>query len=405
MKKPVREYQGKELLAVLPERLPAWYGKNHRTLPWRDTGNPYDVWLSEIMLQQTRVAAVIDYFYRFKEALPGIPELASCEETRLMKLWEGLGYYSRVRNLQKAAQIVVRDHGGKLPETAKELQKLPGIGPYTAGAIASIAFGEAVPAVDGNVLRICSRICGNREDIALPETKKALGRALSDLFQRVCGSDLHPGTMNQAMMELGATVCVPNGSPQCAVCPAADRCRAYLSGETEMLPLKSAGRPRRIERHTILVLMDGGNVLIRKRPGKGLLAGLWELPSAEGYLTEVQALAEAKRLLEEAARISGTDPAEPVFVRKLPPARHVFTHIEWEMQGYLIRVVPALGAAGNRSGRSESDKMKRTEAGTPGFAQKVLSGEEDCRLPVIFADPEELQTVYALPSAFSAYRP
>ena len=379
MRKSIKEYQGKENLEALPERLPAWYADHHRDLPWRGTGNSYDVWLSEIMLQQTRVAAVIEYFLRFKEALPGIPELAACEEERLMKLWGGLGYYSRVRNLQKAAQKVMADYDGRLPETAGELRKLPGIGPYTAGAIASIAFGEAVPAVDGNVLRICARITGNQDDIALAETKKSLEAALADVFCEACeGMAVHPGILNQAMMELGATVCVPNGSPQCQSCPVADCCRAHAAGKEEILPVKSSARPRRIEQRTILLLMEGENVLIRKRPDRGLLAGLWEFPGQDGFLSEKEALAAAEKLLEEAAGISGTVLTEPVHIKKLPSARHVFTHIEWEMEGWMIRVIPAL-------------------------SQKVSSKPSGQAGRLVFADPAELRTVYALPSAFSPY--
>ncbi|MBR0397073.1 MAG: A/G-specific adenine glycosylase [Eubacterium sp.] len=377
MQRAVSEYEGKELLSLLPERLPVWYADYHRELPWRGTGNSYDVWLSEIMLQQTRVAAVIEYFLRFKEALPGIPELAACDEERLMKLWEGLGYYSRVRNLQKAARKVMEIYDGCLPETAAELRKLPGIGPYTAGAIASIAFGEAVPAVDGNVLRICARITENRKDIALPETKKGLETALLEVFREAC-PPVHPGILNQAMMELGATVCVPNGPPQCDVCPVADRCRSHAAGTEEALPVKSAARPRKIEQRTILLVMDGENVLIRKRPDRGLLAGLWELPARDGFLSEKQALEAAGVLLEEVSGKTGAPLFEPVFIKKLSPARHIFTHIEWEMEGWLIRVVPVIS----------EDRISDASG----------SG-------ILFADPSELRTVYALPSAFSAFLP
>ena len=389
MRRAVSEYEGKDLLSLMPEQLPVWYADHHRDLPWRDTGDPYDVWLSEIMLQQTRVAAVIEYFLRFKEALPGIPELAACDEERLMKLWEGLGYYSRVRNLQKAAQKVMEAYGGRLPESAGELRKLPGIGPYTAGAIASIAFGEAVPAVDGNVLRICARITENRTDIALPETKKALEAALLEVFREAC-PPVHPGTLNQAMMSLGATVCVPNGPPQCGICPVADWCRSHAAGAEEALPVKSAVRPRKIEQRTILLIMDGENVLIRKRPARGLLAGLWELPAQAGFLTEVQALEAAAALLEEVSGKTDAPLFEPVFIKKLPPARHVFTHIEWEMEGWLIRVVPAI----SQNGMPCADP-----------AENEMPGMEPAGNTTCFADPSELQTVYALPSAFSAFLP
>ena len=236
-----------------------WYRKNKRSLPWRDTGDPEDVWISEIMLQQTRVEAVKEYFIRFREALPDAAAIAACPDDRLMKLWEGLGYYSRARNLKKCAQVLVEQYGGKLPADHGELLKLPGIGPYTAGAIASIAFGLPVPAVDGNVLRVWARITGCTDDIALDATKRLFTweiAALLELMSRSTG-DFRAGDYNQALMELGATVCVPNGAPLCGHCPMNHRCEALSEGLTGLIPLKSGKKPRRREERTILVIRDG----------------------------------------------------------------------------------------------------------------------------------------------------
>lgn len=359
-------YEHAERLAALIERLPDWYQENKRTLPWRDTGNPYDVWLSEIMLQQTRVEAVKAYFLRFREVLPTIEALADCPEEQLLKLWEGLGYYSRVRNLQKTAKVLCAEYGGQLPREKAALLKLPGIGSYTAGAIASIAYGERETAVDGNVLRVASRVCGNHQDIALPETKRALEEALYTYLPET-GS----GTINQALMELGAIVCVPNGDPLCALCPVRETCAAYQEGLIAELPVKSAQKPRRIEPRTVFLLQNGDRFLIQKRPEKGLLAGLWELPSAAGSLSQAEAL--------QYVRAAGY---EPLRVEQLPPAKHIFTHVEWRMTAYRFWL-PA------------DDEPYMLKA----FAEQA--GAEPSRF--VFANAGELQAIYALPSAFAAY--
>lgn len=345
------EEKMQEALALLVQKLPEWYMEHRRSLPWRDTGNPYDVWLSEIMLQQTRVEAVKAYFLRFKEALPEIGQLAVCPDDRLMKLWEGLGYYSRVRNLKKAAQQVMELHGGRLPADEKALLKLPGIGSYTAGAIASIAYGLPVPAVDGNVLRVCMRVAGDNSDIALPETKKQLEQAVRSVLSQV-----NPTIFNQALMELGAIVCVPNGQPHCEICPVREGCRALLEDRRDVLPVKSAKKPRRVEDRTILLLQNGDRFMIKKRADKGLLAGLWELPSLDGAKGEDEVLAAVRRM-----------GFEPLYIQPLPSAKHIFTHIEWHMQGWLIRI----------PGDTESQE--------------------------VFANAGELREVYALPSAFQPY--
>ena len=293
------------MLPELTTKLLDWYDEHKRDLPWRsDKVSAYHTWISEIMLQQTRVESVKGYYLRFIDALPEMHDLATVDDDLLLKLWEGLGYYSRARNLKKAAQIVLRDYDGVLPRNPAELLKLPGIGLYTAGAIASISYGMAVPAVDGNVLRVLARLEGNFDDIALERTKKSAAMRLL----RVIPQD-RPGEFNQALMELGATVCLPNGEPKCAQCPWARDCAALQQGLINQLPVKSAKKPRKIEEKHLLILRYEDQVALHRRPEKGLLAGLWELPEAFD--------------LPDDCVISSEDAGKAV---------HIFTHREWRMQ-------------------------------------------------------------------------
>ena len=287
-----------------------WFRDNARKLPWRDDPTPYHVWLSEIMLQQTRVAAVLDYYRRFLEEAPDISALAALPEERLMKLWQGLGYYSRARNLQRAAKAVEADHGGAFPSDYAAVRALPGVGDYTAGAICSIAFGQAVPAVDGNVLRVYARICGDDGDIASPGMKKKVTKALEKAIPVKW-----PGTFNQALMELGATVCLPNGAPLCERCPAKGFCAALAQGRVGELPVKAPKKSRRVEERTVWVIFHENTVALRRRPDRGLLAGLWEFPNHEGRgASPPEEWGIATTIHECAAR-----------------AKHVFTHVEWHM--------------------------------------------------------------------------
>lgn len=267
----------------------AWYSENRRSLPWRDDPSAYHVWISEIMLQQTRVEAVKGYYTRFLERFPDIFTLARAEEDTVLKLWEGLGYYSRARNLQKAARVLVSEYGGEMPRNAKELKKLPGIGPYTAAAIASIAFGEKIPAVDGNLLRVFSRLTLYEKEI---RTLAAL-KAAEAFFLAEMPAD-HPGDFNQALMDLGAGICTPGGTPVCGNCPLLLLCLAAAQDRAAGLPLMPAKKARRIERHTILVIRDDGRILLRKRPDRGLLAGLYEFPNENGWLSEEEAVGKAR---------------------------------------------------------------------------------------------------------------
>lgn len=331
-----------------------WYRDNRRQLPWRDQNNAYYTWVSEIMLQQTRVEAVKPYFKRFIGELPDIQALAACPEEKLMKLWEGLGYYNRVRNMQLAAQTVVSAYGGKLPASYKQLLELKGIGNYTAGAIASIAYQIPVPAVDGNVLRVLSRIIEDRQDIMKQSVRRQAEEKLQEVIPQEC-----PGDFNQAMMELGAVVCVPNGPARCEDCPIAKFCLAYQHGTVEELPVKAPKKQRSLENRTVLVIQDGEKTVIQKRPKKGLLAGLYELPNLGGHLSRDEVLAEVERMQ-----------LEPLYIEKLPDAKHVFSHIEWRMTGYRIR---------------------------------VASLDTDREMPFIFAEKKQSERQYAIPSAFRAY--
>lgn len=308
----------------LPEaisRILFWYGTNRRLLPWRQDPTPYYTWIAEIMLQQTRIEAVIPYYTRFLRELPDVPSLAAVPEDRLLKLWEGLGYYSRARNLKKAAQILMAHYEGELPASAVELQKLPGIGAYTAGAIASIAFGLPEPAVDGNVLRVITRLLSCSDDIAAQSTRKAVTELLRAHYPSGEGAAL----LTEGLMELGETVCLPNGIPQCAVCPLCGICLAHQAGKELSYPAKAPKKPRRVEEKTIFLLRFNGRYAIRKRPRSGLLAGLWEFPNADGHMNADKALEflDALDIVAERIELCGD-------------ARHIFTHVEWHMIGYLI---------------------------------------------------------------------
>ena len=310
-----------DILARLPGALLPWYDAGHRDLPWRQDRKPYHIWLSEIMLQQTRVEAVKGYYARFLDALPTIGDLAQCDDDALHKLWEGLGYYSRVRNLKKAAIRIMEDHGGVFPAAHREILALPGIGDYTAGAICSIAFDQPTPAVDGNVLRVVSRITNDQTPIDLPACKKKVQADLASIYPE------RAGDFTQALMELGATLCGPNWAPRCGECPCREFCLAREKGTAEQLPVKLPRKGRRLEDMTLFITSCDGRYALRKRPEVGLLAGLWEFPHVTGKLDTEEAL--------EAARTLGLEPRE--IFRSLD-RKHIFTHIQWQMRGYFLEV-------------------------------------------------------------------
>ncbi|MCF0149968.1 MAG: NUDIX domain-containing protein [Firmicutes bacterium] len=481
-----------------------WFLNNARKLPWRSDPAPYHIWISEIMLQQTRVEAVKPYYARFLAALPTSAALAACPEETYLKLWEGLGYYSRVRNLHKAAQQIDAQYGGALPSDFDELLKLPGIGRYTAGAIASIAYGKYEPAVDGNVLRILARLTGDDADIQLQQTKDRAERVLRAYYrtlkeaaegpsaesampasrqeaeaanleqmpgdqaasaqsketqvveaessadtvtesiepagrlaaEAVCSmravsagielasantagitnleqpiaqaatsaadtpvlsaealkppqrssaavlqqqaealsrgeepAFLHPGLLNQAMMDLGATVCVPNGEPLCHRCPWEGLCTARREGLTGILPVRSKKAARKIEERTVLILSDGKRAAIRKRPARGLLADLWELPNYLQLLTREEVVSYVQAM-----------GFSPIRIAELPPAKHIFSHVEWHMTGWQVLIEEEAFASEEQLDLRKKEKLQ-------------------------FCSLAEIQSDYAIPSAFSAYLP
>lgn len=345
-----------DLKKQLPERLLLWFDKSKRVLPWRENPTPYRVWISEIMLQQTRVEAVKPYFERFIAALPDIPALAECTEETLLKLWEGLGYYNRARNLKKAALCVVENGRRTLPETYEELIKLPGIGSYTAGAIASIAYGKRTPAVDGNVLRVLSRVLTYEKDVLSQEAKREMEAFVLNLLPKE-----RPGDFNQALMELGAVVCVPNGSPNCESCPLQGLCGALKEDKISQLPVKAKKAKRRIEEKTVFLLQTDKKVALHKRDNKGLLAGLYEFPNAAGHLTQEEALKWVKE-----------QGLEPIYIEPLEDARHIFSHVEWHMKAYGVLLSDWKEPAAERNS-------------------------------YLFIEPEETKTKYPIPAAFLAY--
>lgn len=330
-----------------------WYDYNKRILPWRENKDPYSIWISEIMLQQTRVDAVKPYFDRFMEELPTVEHLAFVEDDRLMKLWEGLGYYNRARNLKAAAQIIVADYNGKLPADYDKLLSLKGIGMYTAGAIGSIAFDLQVPAVDGNVLRVLTRLWGDESDILKDKTKKDMGKRILAFIPKE-----RPGDFNQALIELGATVCVPNGAPDCGNCPWDTVCTAYKENLIDKLPVKKPKKARKIEYRTVFLLETKTQVAIHKRINQGLLAGLWEFPNVLGKMDTED--------VEEQMRSWG------VYGCHYEPAgkgKHIFSHIEWHMEGI-----------------------------------RILMEEPTSVEDFLWVTKKEVETVYALPSAFEIFR-
>ena len=342
------------MLNDIVKPLTEWYRQNKRSLPWRDRHNAYYTWVSEIMLQQTRVEAVKPYFRRFTEELPDPAALAECPEEKLLKLWEGLGYYNRVRNMQIAAQTVVEEYDGVLPASYDKLLSLKGIGSYTAGAIASIAYDIPVPAVDGNVLRVITRIIEDDGDIMKQSVKKRIENKLQEIMPGE-----YPGDFNQALMELGAVVCVPNGEPKCDVCPVAFCCGARAHGTIDRFPVKAQKKDRKLEDRTVLVIQDGEKTAIRRRPSRGLLAGLYELPNLKGHLSEEEVLESVKAM-----------DLEPLRIEALPEAKHIFSHIEWRMTAYRVRV-------------SSLEEIRQND--------------------LLFVGKKQSDDQYAIPSAFSAY--
>ena len=378
-----------------------WYYAERRILPWREDPTPYHVWISEIMLQQTRVEAVKEYYRRFLEALPDVRALAEAEESEYMKLWEGLGYYSRVRNMHKAAVVIMEEHGGQIPGTSQELEKLPGIGSYTAAAIASIAFGEPVPSVDGNLLRVFARMTCSGQNILDGSTKK-----LAEAWYQERISREAPGDFNQAVMDLGATVCLPNTAPLCLLCPWAELCESHAAGRELEFPVRIKKTKKKVEKMTVFLIGDGQRIVLHRRPETGLLAGLYEFPNAPGHLAEQEA---RERLMAYGLRIAG--------MKKLPAAKHLFSHVTWQMEGYQVEVAPEdLAGAEIRAGAQKdavfsaeqvscSGEQNHDESGRSSIKGNTqnsrFSGDADRWIAVA---REELENNYTVPAAFDVYR-
>lgn len=299
----------------------SWYRETKRPLPWRESKDPYRIWISEIMLQQTRIEAVIPYYYRFLSELPSVSALAEVSDDRLMKLWEGLGYYSRARNLKKAAIQIMEQYDGEIPKDFSQLRKLSGIGDYTAGAIASIAFGKPEPAVDGNVLRVIMRLTGRDDDIALQGTKNTV----TEWLRKVYPSGTDASDLTEGLMELGEKICIPSGIPLCAECPLRSSCIANRENRQMELPKKSPKKERRYEDYTVLILHCRGKFALRKRPNRGLLAGLWEFPNCEQH----RSIPDIEKWLES-VRVS------PISIEECGSTSHIFTHVTWNMIGMIV---------------------------------------------------------------------
>ena len=314
------------VIKPLPGVLLSWYREHRRQLPWRQSREPYRIWLSEIMLQQTRVEAVKGYYQRFLEALPTVAALADADDELLHKLWEGLGYYSRVRNLKKAAGVIMEQYQGQFPTEYAQVLALPGIGEYTAGAICSIAFDQPRAAVDGNVLRVMTRLTEDATPIDSPVLKRSVRQALEAVYPEQAGE------FTQALMELGATLCGPNRKPQCSECPCRGFCGGYRNGTAEQFPVKKPKAKRREEQYTVFIVSCEGKFALEKRPPEGLLAGLYQFPNCPGSLEPEQAL--------EYLHSRGLRPKE---LRAQLQRQHIFTHIRWDMRGFYIQVAEPTG--------------------------------------------------------------
>lgn len=342
--------QDLDLMKKMPELIVKWYQENKRELPWRKEKNPYDIWISEIMLQQTRIEAVMGYYERFLKSLPTVKDLAEVDEEKLLKLWEGLGYYNRARNLKKAAQIVQEKYDGNMPKSYEELLELPGIGEYTAGAIASITYDEPVPAVDGNVLRVVSRVVASKKDVLEAKTKKEFTEKLQKIMPKQAGG------FNEGLMELGERICLPNGEPICDKCPLQEICLAKKEGLIAEIPVRNAKIKRKKEQKTVFLLECESKIAIRKRESTGLLANLYEFPNVDGKLTkkEIEKVLQDWKLQVKSVEKAGTH-------------HHIFSHVEWDMVGFKVSV------------ENVNDKF-------------------------IWVEQQELWEKYAIPGAFSKFR-
>lgn len=369
------------------------YHQNKRTLPWRDTGNPYYTWLSEIMLQQTRVEAVKAYFLRFIEELPTVEALANCEEEKLLKLWEGLGYYTRVRNLQKAARQIMQEYSGVFPQTKQELLELAGIGDYTAAAIASIAFGQNEVALDGNLIRVFSRVFAMGDDFTKTAAKRELITKIEELLPPGVAGDF-----NQAIMDIGATICLPNGRPLCEKCPVAEMCKAYSEQSQMQYPFKKEKKARKIEKRTVFLICMGDEVIMRKRTEKGVLQGLWEFPNILGHLDKkkVREILTGELLLPAAWIVD---------IEEGSRATHIFSHLEWDMVSYWIELKEDIKSEQQWHVNEENSAYNVSKDSLPDESQ-----EDSLRhyyleeIEGIWLNAEDMKRNFSIPSAFKAFQ-
>ena len=382
-----------ETLDVIAAPLLRWFHSEKRALPWREEPTPYRVWVSEIMLQQTRVEAVKPYFERFVAALPDVRALARADEDTLMKLWEGLGYYSRARHLQSAARLICSDHGGEIPARFDDLLALPGIGRYTAGAVASIAFGERRPAVDGNVLRVIMRLLACPADILKESTKRAVEEAL------IARLPENAGDFNQSLMELGALVCLPRGAARCPSCPLERLCLAKEANLQAELPQKTPPKRRRTEKLTIFLLSKNGKIALKKRPSQGLLAGLWGFPAMEGHLKKN----EAAKTLQALGLI-------PAKLHALPAAQHIFSHITWQMVGWHVELAETSSDEPSAATKSSPASTEAVEANArpASLCLHEATAPYDAQTktpPLLWATAQEIADIYSVPAAYRSYFP
>ncbi|NBG87260.1 A/G-specific adenine glycosylase [Isachenkonia alkalipeptolytica] len=357
-----------------------WYQKNKRTMPWRDIENPYYTWVSEIMLQQTRVDTVIPYFLRFIEKYPTVKDLAKGEDEDLLKLWEGLGYYSRVKNMKIAAREVVEKYDGVFPKERKALESLKGIGEYTAGAIASIAYEQKEPAVDGNVLRVMTRITGNHGDIKLGKTKKEITHGVRKLLP-----EENLGDFNQGLIELGAVLCTTAKAPDCEICPVSEFCLAFEKNLQGALPVKGKAMKKRLEKKTVLIFTYKEQLFLRKREERGLLAGLWEFPNIKGHIKEEalkEILEKEQHLAEENLTVEN--------ITRLEDSKAVFSHIQWNLMAYQVNLKSS-------EGPPEGLRIKEDKNYLELPVEEVMDNGR-------WIPREEVRKDYSIASAFKAYR-
>lgn len=354
------------LIEILQLKLLNWFEKSKRDLPFRQTKDPYYIWISEIMAQQTQIDTLIPYYQRFIGTFPNVFTLAAASEDEVIKAWEGLGYYSRARNLHLAAKIIVSDYDGFMPDHFAELIKLPGIGPYTGGAIASIAFNERVSAVDGNVLRVISRYCNSFDDIGDAKTKKIMTQWIETILPEATGD------FNEGLMELGAMICTPQ-SPRCLICPICTGCQGFAFGTTNQLPVKKKKQKQITKKMEVGIVKQNGALFFIRRPDSGLLSGMWSFPiteTSEGSGNDIK-----KKLRDNFPELS-----DPVFIGE---SRHIFSHIIWEMSVYGFSLNDLVCETPNSQYPHTTDGVLENKTIQTTF--KALSLVDDLALPIAFS--------------------